>query len=76
MPPASRAALVETPAAPFSEIMDEQGAWVAHQLPGSVLSVSVDPTERVLGSSVTALQYNISNLNASLPGLMELLRLM
>lgn len=37
--------------------------------------VSMDPTELILGRAVIAPQYSISNLNASLPGLMELIRL-
>ena len=37
--------------------------------------VSMDPTEQILGRAVIAPQYNISNLNAYLPGLMELIRL-
>ncbi|EAX07295.1 hCG1816913, partial [Homo sapiens] len=49
-----------------------------HTSSGSFLDkwfVSVDPTELSPGSSVVVPQCNISNLNASLPGLMELIRL-
>lgn len=35
----------------------------------------MDPTELILGRAVIAPQYNISNLNASVPDLMELIRL-
>lgn len=62
---------------PFSHLLS--------QLPGVLTSspsehpaprfVSMDPTELIFGRAVVAPQYNISNLNASLPGLMELIRL-
>lgn len=66
-------------APPNSQLLEILTWAVSEPLPNSPHPhprfVSVDPTELSPGSSVVASECNISNLNASLPGLMELIRL-